>query len=190
MGRKARARRNYHIDMILSSRQKPGPFPFVLVLDHLKAGFNAAKIMRSANAFGCREVHLVGMTAFDPSAAVGGLRHTRTEQFPTFAASYERLVGEGYTIYALAPTGEHVMGRFPLPERSALVLGHEQKGLSFELSAFPLVQGLRIPQFGLVQSLNVAVAAGLACYEYVRQRDFQRPAGTVSPLELLEDATV
>ena len=57
----------------------------VLVLDHLKAGFNVGKIIRSANVFGIREVHLVGIPPFDPGPTKGALRHTRTRRFATFS---------------------------------------------------------------------------------------------------------
>ncbi len=53
---------------------QPGAHDFVVVLDHLKAGYNVPKIFRSAEAFGAREVQLIGIGPFDPSPAKGAFR--------------------------------------------------------------------------------------------------------------------
>ena len=57
-----------------------------------------------------------------------------------------------------------------LPDKAAFVLGHEELGLSIDAAAYPALRRLAIPQSGSVQSLNVAVAASIAMYEYQRQR--------------------
>jgi tRNA G18 (ribose-2'-O)-methylase SpoU len=50
---------------------KSGIHDFIIVLDHMKAGFNVAKIFRSAEAFGAREVHLIDIGPFDPAPGKG-----------------------------------------------------------------------------------------------------------------------
>ena len=61
------------------------------------------------------------------------------------------------------------MHRTAWPLRAALVLGNERTGLSDEfLAACHAV--VRIPQFGPVASLNVAIAHGMAAYELQRSR--------------------
>ena len=52
----------------------PGPFPYVLILDHLKVDFNIGKIIRSAEAFGARAVDVVGTSFFDPLPAKGCMK--------------------------------------------------------------------------------------------------------------------
>jgi tRNA G18 (ribose-2'-O)-methylase SpoU len=175
------ARRRYEQDIILSRYQPPGPFPLVLVLDRLKAGFNVGKIIRTANALGAREVHLVGIPAFDPGPAKGALRHTRTVTFASFKESHSILREQGYTFFALDLLGQAKLGKAELPEKTAFVMGHEEYGLSFAPEEFPDVRYLSIPQFGAVDSLNVSIAASLACFDYLRQRDFALPEGYVRP---------
>jgi tRNA G18 (ribose-2'-O)-methylase SpoU len=175
------ARHRYEQDILLSRYQPEGPFPLVLVLDHLKAGFNVGKIIRTANVFGVREVHLIGIPPFDPGPTKGALRHTRTRSFATFAESHAHLTAQGYTLYALELLGQNVVGRTEFPEKTAFVMGHEEFGLSFAPEEFPDVRYIHIPQFGNVDSLNVSVAASLACFEYLRQRDFALPEGYVRP---------
>jgi len=172
MNRKSWYRKKYDREVIQSRFVAPGPFPYVLVLDHLKAGWNVGKILRSANALGCREVHLVNVGPFDPSPAKGALRHTRTRLFTSLPESLASLLSEGYSLYSLDPEGRGRLYETPLPAKSAFIFGHEEFGLSFTADERPEVTGLRIEQFGRVQSLNVSVAASIVAYEYLRQRNF------------------
>ncbi|QDV09933.1 23S rRNA (adenosine(1067)-2'-O)-methyltransferase [Planctomycetes bacterium Poly30] len=55
------------------------------------------------------------------------------------------------------------------PDRVALVLGNERDGLS-EKFIEACTATVRIPQFGPVASLNVAIAHGMATYELQRSR--------------------
>lgn len=57
---------------------------------------------------------------------------------------------------------------FNFPAQSVLVLGQELTGLPHEILA-ECDWILSIPQFGLVESLNVHTAAAIAIYGYVRQ---------------------
>ena len=64
----------------------------------------------------------------------------------------------------------------PWPERTALVLGTESVGLPDEFLA-SCSSTVRIPQFGPVASLNVAIAHGMASYELQRSQ-----AATIAPV--------
>lgn len=172
MASKAYYRRQFEKDIILSRHQPPGKFPFVLVLDHLKPTFNLGKIIRTANAFSAKEVHLVGIPAFNPKPCKGTLRQTRTCQYEEFGQSYHSLKTENYTLYALEPEGDSILGQCSFPKNSAFIIGHEEFGISFQRSEFPEITRLKIPQFGPVQSLNASIAAGIVCFEYLRQHHF------------------
>jgi len=147
----------------------PGVHDFIVVLDHMKAGFNVAKIFRSAEIFGAHEVHLVNIGPFDPAPGKGGFKKVPARFFERFDDVYNELKGRGYRIFRLSADGEASLTSRELPEKSAFVLGHEEWGHSFKPEDYPDVEGLSIPQFGQVESLNVAVAASVAMYEYVRQ---------------------
>jgi tRNA G18 (ribose-2'-O)-methylase SpoU len=149
-----------------SIRAQPGPTQLRLVLDHLKPDFNVGKIYRSADAFGVREILLVGIRWFDPRTAVGSFKHVPTRWFDSFAAAHEYLRAEDVAVFNLEPEAEQALPGAPLPEHCALVLGNEGVGQSFKRADFPGVGALRIPQWGRAQSLNVSVAAALGMYEY------------------------
>jgi tRNA G18 (ribose-2'-O)-methylase SpoU len=174
MAKMRRSRRTlYDHEMILSRHAAPGPTDLVLILDHLKGGFNVPKIIRSANAMGCRELHFIGIPVFDPGPAKGTLRHTFSRSFETFEESYALLTQQGYSIFALDSQSKSTLGLVQLPQKSAIVVGHEQYGLSFDPLKFEKLKMLRIKQLGAVDSLNVSIAASIACFEYLRQHHLQ-----------------
>jgi tRNA G18 (ribose-2'-O)-methylase SpoU len=147
----------------------PGLHDCVLVLDGLKPDFNIGKIFRSADAFGAREIHLIGVTAFDPEPAKGSVRWVPFHCHEDFAACHGRLRADGYSLVALEPGSDALVGHVSFARKTAFVLGHEEFGLSFDRADFPDMTGLSIPQWGHVQSLNVSVAASIVLYEYIRQ---------------------
>jgi tRNA G18 (ribose-2'-O)-methylase SpoU len=167
-----------------ASNAKPGCHEFCLVLDGLKPDFNVGKIYRTAETFGAREVLLCGIEWFDPGPAVGAFKKVPTRSFKNFAEAKQALLSEGYSLFALAPGKGQVLGNWPLPLKTAFVLGNEGIGLSFDSRNEEAVTALRIPQFGLSQSLNVSVAASIAAFEYVRQHGKPEMESQPQPNEL------
>lgn len=147
----------------------PGPHDFIVVLDRLKAGYNVPKILRSAQAFGAAEVHLIDVGIFDPAPAKGALRKVPARFPGNFAESHADLQKRGYDCFLLVADGDERLGDFELPRRSAFVFGHEEFGPSFDRQDFPDIRTLKIPQYGQMESLNVSNAASIVMFEYVRQ---------------------
>jgi tRNA G18 (ribose-2'-O)-methylase SpoU len=148
---------------------KPGSHPFIIVLDHMKAGFNVAKIFRSAEVFGACEVHLINIGPFDPAPGKGGFKKVPARFFESFDESCADLQARGYRIFMLSAGAGASLVSTQLPAKSAFVLGHEEWGHSFNAESYPDIEAVSIPQYGQIESLNVAVAASVAMYEYVRQ---------------------
>ncbi len=176
---KEEARRQFRRHRNKNRLAAPGIHQCIIVLDGLKPTFNIGKIFRSAEAFGCHEVHLIGTDFFDPAPARGAFKHVPAKFHSRFISCYAELLERGYIPFILEPgQGEPVMD-VDLPEKSAFVFGHEEFGISFEPDLFPQVERLTIPQYGRCQSLNVSVAASIILYEYTRQfagRDLQPQA--------------
>ena len=152
---------------------KPGNHQFVLILDHLKPGFNVPKIFRSAEAFGAAAIHLVAIGPFDPAPAKGSFRKVPAIFHDDFESCYQELNQQGYQLFRLAPDADENLCCCELPQKSAFILGHEEFGCSFEPTNFPAIRSLSIPQYGSVQSLNVAIASSVVMFEYVRQHHNQ-----------------
>jgi len=167
------ARQRYDKQRQRNVMAKPGVHDFIVVLDHLKGGFNVPKIFRSAEAFGANSVHLVNVDWFDPAPAKGSFRKVPAKFYDDFDSCYKVLVDQGYTLYMLAAEAEgqasSVSYNEVLKKKSAFILGHEAYGHSFDETDYPAIKKLSIPHFGSVESLNVSVAASIVMYEYVRQ---------------------
>ena len=147
----------------------PGIHDLIIVLDHLKPSYNIGKIFRSAQAFGVKEVHLVGIDFFDPAPGMGAFKAVPAIFHDNFAPCYTMISAKGYTPVILEPDKGDSLMECRLPQKSAFVFGHEEFGISFDPAGYKGVARLAIPQYGAVQSLNVSVAASIVMYEYARQ---------------------
>jgi tRNA G18 (ribose-2'-O)-methylase SpoU len=79
----------------------------------------------------------------------------------------------GYSLIALHASPEATpLTRFTYPRQSVLILGQELTGIPSNVLE-RCDQKVMIPQFGLVDSLNVQTAGAIAIYEYVKQHAHQ-----------------
>jgi len=171
MAARQRFRRQKNANLLAA----PGVHDFVVILDGLKPAFNIGKIFRSADAFGAREVHLVGIDFFDPAPAMGSFKWVPARFHERFEACHRALTRRRYTFFTLDPVDGTPLSEAVLPKRSAFILGHEEYGVSADITACSDIRSLTIPQFGKVQSLNVSIAASIVMWEYLRQHP-ARPA--------------
>lgn len=146
-----------------------GVHNFVIVLDHLKAGYNIGKIFRSAEALGAREIHLIGTRFFPLQTAKGAFKHVPAFFHQSFESCYEQLAQQGYVFFILEPDANVSLGTVEFPLNSAFIFGHEGFGVMLDRVEYETLQGVSINQYGKVQSLNVSIAASVVMYEYVRQ---------------------
>ncbi|MBN8679714.1 MAG: RNA methyltransferase [Chitinophagales bacterium] len=155
------------------SREK---YPLTLVLDEVRSGLNVGSIFRTADAFALEQVILCGITAQPPhreilKTALGSTESVSWRYFEETAQAVQWLKQEGYLVLAVEQTTQKLwLQEFqPLPDqRYAFIMGNEVEGVSE--SVLPLCDGaLEIPQFGTKHSLNVAVAAGIVAWEFVRK---------------------
>ncbi|MDZ7267122.1 MAG: RNA methyltransferase [candidate division KSB1 bacterium] len=143
---------------------------FVAVLDNIRSLHNVGAIFRTADGAGVQKLYLCGMTATPPraeirKAALGAEEYVAWEYFPTTAAALAALKSEGYLLLALENTPastDYRAARLRAP--LALIVGHEFDGIRPEILA--QCDGvISLPMRGRKNSLNVAVAFGIAAYE-------------------------
>ena len=147
----------------------PGLLPLILVLDHLKPNFNVGKILRTAEFFSLKAVYLINIPFFDPLPAKGAVRKIPIKHFANFNECLQNLKDEEYHLYSFELSATRKLGQINFPKKSAFILGNEEFGVSFKNKDYPEITPLIIPRLGVTESLNVAVAAGITCFEYVRQ---------------------
>ena len=148
---------------------KPGIHDLVLILDHLKSGFNIAKIIRTAEAFSLREVHIIGTRFFDPYPAKGAIKRVKIYFYSTLNESLEKLFTEGYEVYLMDMNAEKFIHETKLSKKSAFIFGNEEIGPILEGIDTTKLSKTKIQQFGLTESLNVSIAASITAYEYITQ---------------------
>ncbi|MFG6414691.1 TrmH family RNA methyltransferase [Roseateles sp. DC23W] len=141
-----------------------------VVLDRLQDAGNVGAILRSAAAFGVRQV-----LALKGTAALWSPKVVRAGQGAHFGLrlveglASDDLAALQVPLIATSSHTEHVLHRVSLPSPCAWVMGHEGQGVSPALMArCALTVG--IPQPGGEESLNVAAAAAICLYESERQR--------------------
>jgi TrmH family RNA methyltransferase len=141
-----------------------------VVLDRLQDAGNVGAILRSAAAFGVRQV-----LAIKGTAALWSPKVVRAGQGAHFGLHLiEGLAADDLGVLAvpLVATSSHdsqPLHRVALPSPCAWVMGHEGQGVSAGLMARCALR-VGIPQPGGEESLNVAAAAAICLYESERQR--------------------
>ena len=145
-----------------------------LILDSVQTPYNVGSIVRTAAALGVDHLHLVGATESPDhtkanKTAMGTQRYLEWTTYDSSPAAIAATRARGLTVIGveLADGSEPVFD-LDLARDVALVVGHEDRGLSKELLADCDLFGY-IPQTGKVGSLNVAVACSIAVYEARRQ---------------------
>jgi len=89
-----------------------------------------------------------------------------SHDLPTWIVQQQR---QGIAVVALTRHPQAIaLPDFAFPRQTALLLGRELTGIPTDLvqQCDAIVE---IPQWGYVESLNVATAAAIAAYEYLRQ---------------------
>ena len=146
----------------------------VLLLDQITNPANVGMILRTATAAGLDGVVLPrrGVPDVDPlviKASAGVAFHAPVLRCVTAVEACGQLGAAGFTLLGLAASASDSIFTTALPDRVAFVLGNETSGVSEAVRA--AVDGwLSIPMSGGVESLNVASAAAVLCFELVRRR--------------------
>jgi tRNA G18 (ribose-2'-O)-methylase SpoU len=145
-------------------------YPLLVCMMQLTGDFNIGTVVRNANAFGAQSVFYIGNKKWDRRGAVGTYHYTNVRHYPTWDQFYAYSKGFGFSIVGLEITEDAIdIREFTWPEKTAIVLGEENLGLSDTvLEQCDYV--VKIPQFGSVRSLNAGVASGIAMFTYISQR--------------------
>jgi TrmH family RNA methyltransferase len=135
-----------------------------VVLDRLQDAGNVGSILRSASAFGVRQVLAIKGTAALWSPKV--LRAGMGAHFALHLVEGVQAADLAQLALPLLATSSHaglVLGEALLPVPCAWVLGHEGQGVAPELMAH-CTHTVSIPQPGGEESLNVAAAAAVCLF--------------------------
>ena len=143
---------------------------FVIVLDQVKDHGNIGTIIRTAKAFGIRQVFSTSPDCDlfykkTIEASRGKVFEVRLQTYSSAAETARALKERGYQLVVTSPHAPRLQSAAQLRSKPvALVVGNETDGVSSALlEAADL--SIQIPMSGRVESLNVGVATGISVYE-------------------------
>ncbi len=169
-----------------SSRTPPPPVfrspLFAALLDNIRSTWNVGSMFRTADGAGLRHLYLCGYTSTPENpkvgkTALGAEQALAWSHHPNSVELAQTLLTEGKRLVALEG-GEQAQSLFHLTEAwdetpVVLVVGNEVAGVDPGILAL-CDQVVSIPMLGTKESLNAAVAFGVAVYA-LRYPSLRRP---------------
>jgi tRNA G18 (ribose-2'-O)-methylase SpoU len=155
----------------LDTLHKVKKMPVYVILNSIRSNYNVGSIFRTSDGVMIEKLYLCGYTPHPPKkeilkTALGATESVKWEFVKDPKEVVKRLKNEGVKICALELTSkskpyyEINNNDFPL----CLIIGNEITGVSQDLIDL-CDYSIEIPQYGIKQSLNVAVAYGIAIFE-------------------------
>lgn len=159
----------------------------IIVLDNIRSRENIGSIFRTADAAGAGKIYLCGITPRPSQYQVSSIRYQgETDKIAKTALGAEKWVPweyhkqtwrllyqlkkEQFNILALEQTRDSInlfKYKSTKNKKIVLILGNEVKGLSPRILKY-CDDIAYIPMHGKKESLNVAVAAGIALYQIIK----------------------
>lgn len=151
--------------------------PIIVVLENIRSAYNIGSVFRTADAFLLEAVYITGYSAVPPhkeirKTALGAEESMAWQHFPNASAAIAALREQQYQVFAVEQVSDSIKlqdFKYENNTRVALVFGNEVSGVEAETVA--LCDGcIEIPQLGMKHSLNIATAAGVVLWDFVRKR--------------------
>ena len=150
----------------------------ILILPDIRSAQNVGSLFRTADAVGIKHIYIVGYTPTPldrfgkpqkdiVKTALGAEQTVSWEYVKTLAPLLTKLKKQGYTLVAIEQAKNSIdYKKIKIdPRKTACILGNEVNGLSVSsLKKVDLVA--EIPMKGMKESLNVAVAGGIALFRF------------------------
>ncbi|MBB1427088.1 tRNA (guanosine(18)-2'-O)-methyltransferase TrmH [Shewanella sp. SG44-2] len=158
------------INQMLDNRQ----VDLTVCLDKVHMTNNIAAVLRSADCVGIHQIHAVWPDddmRVSGNTASGSQQWVDTVKHYTFEEAHQAFKKQKMQVLTTTFSDSAVDFReIDYTQPTAIVMGNERDGVSAEAIA-AADQHIIIPMRGMVQSLNVSVAAALVMYEAQRQRE-------------------
>lgn len=146
--------------------------PFHVAIENFSHDFNIGSVVRTANAFLAREVHVVGRRRWNRRGAMVTDRYQHVRHHEDAARLAEWAEERGLPLIGI----DNLPGAVPLetadlPRECILLFGQEGDGLSM-MAREHCETVLSISQFGSTRSINAGAAAAIAMHAWVRRHVF------------------
>ena len=162
-------RRFERIKNVLNCRMKN----LTVLVEDVNKPHNLSAILRTCDAAGVFEANFINKTNAVKtynSTAQGSQKWVKLKNHENTISAVSSLKRKGFKLYGTNLNRESIDYRdFDYSKNICFVLGAEKWGLSDELKSM-VDHSIFIPMRGMVQSLNVSVAASILLFEAIRQR--------------------
>lgn len=141
---------------------------FHVAIENWQHDLNIGTVVRNANAFLAREVHIVGRRRWNRRGAMVTDRYQHVRHHGTIAGFVAWARSARLPVIGI----DNLPGSFPLertelPRRCVLLFGQEGPGLS-DAARGACDRLYAIAQYGSTRSVNAGVASGIAMHAWVR----------------------
>jgi len=142
---------------------------FHVAIENFGHDHNIGTVVRTANAFAARAVHIVGRRRWNRRGAMVTDRYQHVHHHPDMASLLDFATTSGLAVVAVDNTpGATRLETASLPRHCVLVFGQEGPGLT-EDARKQATQVVSIAQFGSTRSINAGVAAGIVMHAWIRE---------------------
>ena len=142
---------------------------FHVAIENFQHDHNIGTVVRTANAFAAKAVHIVGRRRWNRRGAMVTDRYQHVHHHPDMASLLDFAVAEDLAVVAVDNTpGSIRLETAALPRRCVFVFGQEGPGLSPDARK-QATQVVSIAQFGSTRSINAGVAAGIVMHAWIAQ---------------------
>ena len=166
------------IDLASVLNMDDGGNALFLVLDGVQDPHNLGACLRTADAVGVRAIILpkdraVGVNETVRKVACGAAENTPVIHVTNLSRALREMQDAGIWVIGTADESENTIYEEDLTSSIALVMGSEGQGLR-QNTRKHCDKLVNIPMAGVVESLNVSVAAGVCLFEAQRQRHLNK----------------
>lgn len=142
-----------------------------IAIENLERDYNMGTIVRNANAFGVRVVHVIGRRQWNKRGAMMTDKYLEVRYHLDVTSFVAAVAGRAIIAVDITP-GAEPLSKVDLPLNAVMVFGSEGPGLSQEM-LMAAERVVCIEQRGSTRSINVGVAAGIAIYEWARRHQLK-----------------
>ncbi|MFI9190313.1 TrmH family RNA methyltransferase [Streptomyces californicus] len=142
---------------------------FHVAVENWGHDFNIGSVVRTANAFLAKEIHIVGRRRWNRRGAMVTDRYQHVRHHPDTADLTAWAAAEGLPIIGIDNLpGAVPLERTELPRRCVLLFGQEGPGLTEEAREHASLV-CSIAQFGSTRSINAGAAAAIAMHAWIQR---------------------
>lgn len=165
------------IENIVDEAFRKGREPFIVILDRVTDVRNFGAIARSAECAGVDAIVIpdkgsAAITSDAMKTSAGALNFIPVCRVRELKQTMRFLQDSGLQIVACTEKAKTSIYEANFEKPTALLFGSEEDGISENLLKIADQLAL-IPQYGKIGSLNVSVAAGIAIFEALRQKNYK-----------------